>query len=115
MVGFKRKEAPLGKAGKALSNKKAKVESKSREPPPNLEVETDSDPIIESDTTEHSGLDDGASWPSDDDVNDDSGALLPVENENPVVKDSSYAKSPNVPSGQSRTPGGAGSTIDVLH
>ena len=31
------------------------------------EAETDSDPIIESDTTEHSGDDDGVSWPSDDD------------------------------------------------
>lgn len=31
------------------------------------EAETDSDPIVESDTTEHSGDDDGVSWPSDDD------------------------------------------------
>ena len=31
------------------------------------EAETDSDPIIESDTTEYSGVDDGVSWPSDDD------------------------------------------------
>lgn len=30
-----------------------------------LETETDSDPIVESDTTEHSGDDDGVSWPSD--------------------------------------------------
>ena len=30
------------------------------------EAETDSDPIVESDTTEQSGEDDGASWPSDD-------------------------------------------------
>lgn len=29
------------------------------------EAETDSDPIVESDTTEHSGEDDGVSWPSD--------------------------------------------------
>ncbi|KAL8785226.1 MAG: hypothetical protein Q9213_003495 [Squamulea squamosa] len=34
---------------------------------PNLETETDSDPIIESDTTEDSGDDDGVSWPSDHD------------------------------------------------
>ncbi|MCJ1227158.1 pumilio domain member 6 [Toensbergia leucococca] len=33
---------------------------------PILEAETDSDPIIESDTTEHSGDDDGVSWPEDD-------------------------------------------------
>ena len=30
------------------------------------EAETDSDPIVESDTTEHSGGDDGVSWPSDE-------------------------------------------------
>ena len=30
------------------------------------EAETDSDPIVESDTTEQSGEDDGVSWPSDD-------------------------------------------------
>ena len=29
-------------------------------------AETDSDPIVESDTTDHSGDDDGVSWPSDD-------------------------------------------------
>ncbi|KAL8809683.1 MAG: hypothetical protein Q9200_003199 [Gallowayella weberi] len=34
---------------------------------PSLETETDSDPIVESDTTEHSGDDDGVSWPSDND------------------------------------------------
>lgn len=30
------------------------------------EAETDSDPITESDTTEHSGREDGVNWPSDD-------------------------------------------------
>ena len=30
------------------------------------EAESDSDPIVESDTTENSGEDDGVSWPSDD-------------------------------------------------
>ncbi|KAL8863074.1 MAG: hypothetical protein Q9178_000447 [Gyalolechia marmorata] len=36
---------------------------------PNLEAETDSDPIVESDTTEQSGDDNGVSWPSDHDEN----------------------------------------------
>lgn len=31
------------------------------------EAEWDSDPIVESDTTDHSGDDDGVSWPSDED------------------------------------------------
>lgn len=35
------------------------------------EAETDSDPIVESDTTEQSGDDNGVSWPSDDDEYDD--------------------------------------------
>ena len=34
---------------------------------PLRETETDSDPVVESDTTEHSGDDDGVSWPSDED------------------------------------------------
>ncbi|KAL8955372.1 MAG: hypothetical protein Q9183_006679 [Haloplaca sp. 2 TL-2023] len=32
-----------------------------------FETEEDSDPIVESDTPEYSGEDDGVSWPSDDD------------------------------------------------
>ena len=35
------------------------------------EAETDSDPILESDTIEQSAYDDGVSWPSDDDEYDD--------------------------------------------
>ncbi|KAL8761210.1 MAG: hypothetical protein Q9184_002642 [Pyrenodesmia sp. 2 TL-2023] len=37
-------------------------------PPSDLETAEDSDPIVESDTTEHSGDDDGVSWPSDEDA-----------------------------------------------
>ena len=39
---------------------------KGQRPVAEAEAETDSDPIIESDTTERSGDDDGVSWPSDD-------------------------------------------------
>ena len=35
-----------------------------------LDAETDSDPIIESDTTSQSGEDDGVSWPSDNEGRD---------------------------------------------
>ncbi|KAL8733720.1 MAG: hypothetical protein Q9166_001913 [cf. Caloplaca sp. 2 TL-2023] len=55
----------------SLQNGGAKKQRQSPEPvlnarssAPNLETETDSDPIVESDTTEHSGDDDGVSWPS---------------------------------------------------
>ena len=71
MAGIKRKQAPVNKTN--WNTKKPRItpghaEHKTTKPiipPEELEAETDSDPIIESDTTEHSGEDDGASWPSD--------------------------------------------------
>ncbi len=69
MAGLKRKEAPFSKAHVSTVHKRSKKEAaqvkSSNVEPPTLEAETDSDPIVESDTTEHSGDDDGASWPSD--------------------------------------------------
>ena len=73
MAGLKRKEALETKSQPAVIQKKHKKEEKSHklsklvEPP---EAETDSDPIIESDTTSQSGEDDGVSWPSDDEDSD---------------------------------------------
>jgi len=76
MAGIKRKQPVTTSAYANGALKKSKVEPKkvkkaARPPTPpsdisELEAETDSDPIIESDTTEHSGDDDGVSWPSDD-------------------------------------------------
>ena len=68
MAGIKRKQAFETKSQPGNIQKKHKKEesrklSKPLEP---LEAETDSDPIIESDTTSQSGEDDGVSWPSDD-------------------------------------------------
>ena len=51
-----------GRNHKKLKTEKKKVAAPSRA---KLETATDSDPIVESDTTEHSGEDDGESWPSD--------------------------------------------------
>lgn len=69
MAGIKRKGAPVSKANGSDTHKKAKVDQKARKksapPAKDLETATDSDPIVESDTTEHSGDDDGESWPSD--------------------------------------------------
>ncbi|MCJ1388583.1 pumilio domain member 6 [Xylographa bjoerkii] len=70
MAGLKRKEHPQT-GGTARGNaKKVKTESRKKvrpiTPPSDPEAQTDSDPIIESDTTKHSGDDDGVSWPSDD-------------------------------------------------
>lgn len=73
MAGIKRKDAPSAKSLGGKSSKKHKIEapqSKISEAIVKIqETETDSDPIEESDTTEHSGEDDGVSWPSDDGEN----------------------------------------------
>ena len=76
MAGIKRKEAPALASRSKGGHKKSKSETSSKKfaEKPNkarkqnldAEAETDSDPIVESDTTEHSGDDDGVSWPSDD-------------------------------------------------
>ena len=74
MAGIKRKEHPhiIGRTHETV--KKVKTESRKKvrpiTPPSDLEAQTDSDPIVESDTTEHSGDDNGVSWPSDDEEED---------------------------------------------
>lgn len=69
MAGIKRKVAPSGQPSGGKPSKKHKIEvSRPRISEGSIkiqETETDSDPIVESDTTEHSGDDDGVSWPSD--------------------------------------------------
>lgn len=69
MAGIKRKDAPSVQSSGGKPSKKHKIEA-SRSISEGLvkiqETETDSDPIVESDTTEHSGDDDGVDWPSDD-------------------------------------------------
>ena len=80
MAGVKRKEYPQigGRARETAKKVKSEPRKKVRSitPPSELEAQTDSDPIVESDTTEHSGDDDGVSWPSDD-----------QEDVDPVIKD----------------------------
>lgn len=88
MAGIKRKEAPISNAQASSVHKKTKSRNAqvkiSKVEPLVLEVKTDSDPIIESDTTEHSGDDDGISWPSDEEV---------AETQPPVKGESSIEKS----------------------
>ncbi|KAL8981122.1 MAG: hypothetical protein Q9177_005673 [Variospora cf. flavescens] len=88
MPGIKRK-AISGSGGSDQNTKKQKAIPRQGPTPSaavrDLETATDSDPIIESDSTEHSGDDDGVSWPSDDDSksqqsddhNPDEGVPLP--------------------------------------
>lgn len=70
------------------------------------EAESDSDPIVESDTTEHSGEDDGVSWPADDEPSvkvdlpridprpDLSTTALPIRNTSKADRPSRGARDP---------------------
>lgn len=69
MAALKRKQVPSISMSQSSVNKRPKNEVSPTERAPRakqaLETETDSDPIVESDTTENSGDDNGVSWPSD--------------------------------------------------
>ena len=73
MADMKRKRA-IGTKSQPGSiqkkHKKGEESHKSSKPVEPLEAGTDSDPIIESDTTSQSGEDDGVSWPSDNEGGD---------------------------------------------
>ena len=106
MAGLKRKDSPSAIRVAKGNFKKVKTEAKTPHrpalPPPDLEAETDSDPIIESDTTEQSGDDDGVSWPSDDEV-----AIPQTAKSKPIGEDGGGVRLPLV---QSRK--GAGISVE---
>lgn len=71
MVASKRKENPNSELQAGSTPKKPKKEekrAKNSKHVQDLETATDSDPLVESDTTSHSGDDDGVSWPSDEEA-----------------------------------------------
>ena len=71
MAAPKRKENPSSTLHTGSTRKKSKKEENIVNGSKNLhdlETATDSDPIVESDTTSQSGDDDGISWPSNEDV-----------------------------------------------
>ena len=71
MAAPKRKENPSSHFQTSSTRKKPRKEENHANSSKNvhdLETATDSDPIVESDTTSQSGDDDGVSWPSDEDV-----------------------------------------------
>ena len=81
MVPPKRKENPNSKTHAGNVPKKPKKEELR-----DLETATDSDPLVESDTTSQSGDHDGVSWPSDEELeagedleNDDGGVRIAAE------------------------------------
>lgn len=94
MATFKRK-APTLQPQEGKNTKKSKkngldpLKRKER----NLETETDSDPIVESETTEHSGDDDGVSWPSDREEEEEEGGV-----ELPTGASTESANSKSLPS-----------------
>lgn len=92
MAAMKRKESLTlrqsegNPAKKAKKDVKEKKKSKSTEPAQTLETETDSEPIVESDTASQSGEDDGASWPSDEGAEEWGGVEVEEENRGGAAK-----------------------------
>lgn len=115
MAGLKRKEAPISKPSGDNVRKKSKKEA------PQLkkttfalqlrETETDSDPVVESDTTEHSGEDDGVSWPSDE---DERPIELPPKNQKPRKEKVDETSDGGVPLGNEPVTGKDGKNGRVL-
>ena len=74
MAAPKRKENPSSNSHTGSTHKKPRKEenlAKGSKNAHDLETATDSDPIVESDTTSQSGDDDGVSWPSDEEIEAD--------------------------------------------
>ena len=71
MAAPKRKENPISQLHTGSTRKKPRKAENLANGSKNvhdLETATDSDPIVESDTTSQSGDDDGVSWPSDEEI-----------------------------------------------
>lgn len=71
MAATKRKNVPtLGQeAGRLAKKSRKSADSNPKQSRFTEEAETDSDPVVESDTGSDSGEDDGVSWPSDGENN----------------------------------------------
>ena len=73
MAVSKRKENPISNFHVGRTPKKPRKEDElasGSKRARDLETATDSDPIVESDTTSQSGVDDAVSWPSDEEEKD---------------------------------------------
>lgn len=70
MAASKRKENPNSKLYPGSAPKKPKKEENAKDSKrvQDLETATDSEPLVESDTTSQSGDDDGVSWPSEEEL-----------------------------------------------
>ena len=101
MPGIKRKQSLSVEHAVSKGYKKPKpaassIAKKSKAATIDHETATDSDPIVESDTTEHSGEDDGVSWPSEDNGGDVEVAS-PVTSSRTSVKDMAPKVGDNAP------------------
>ena len=85
MAAVKRKNAPASWQKSGSPPKKFKEEESAKLKPKKSrfteEAETDSDPIVESDTGSESGEDDGASWPSDSEEEKEGGVEMGADND----------------------------------
>lgn len=101
MAGLKRKEAPTstpsGDSIRKKPKKGALPAKKSERAGRWQEAETDSDPLVESDTTERSGDDDGVSWPSDE---DQTPIGLPLKSQKPHNEEVDETSDVQVPLGK---------------
>jgi len=90
MASTKRKGAVAFKSENGNAQKKPRIEEKPGKKTITklavLETATDSDPIVESDTTSQSGEDDGVSWPCDDDGEPDEWAGVEEDNKTGGMK-----------------------------
>lgn len=90
MVGIKRKTAIAFKSENGNVQKKTRKDERpvkrSKTEIAALETATDSDPIVESDTTSQSGDDDGVTWPSDEDDEPDESAGVDEDSDGGGVK-----------------------------
>ena len=89
MAGIKRKDADNPSLQGSNIHKKPRKEERLTEKSSKLQVEetaTDSDPIVESDTTSQSGENDGGSWPSGTDEDGGESGGVKVDEKGSKVK-----------------------------
>lgn len=90
MAGIKRKTAIAFKSENDNVQKKSRKDEKpvkrSKTEIAALETATDSDPIVESDTTSQSGEDNGVDWPSEDDEEPDESVGVDEDSDDGGVK-----------------------------
>lgn len=115
MAGSKRKENPITTLHAGNSSKRPKKEERPAKGSKcvlvrDSETATDSDPLVESDTTTQSDDDDGASWPSDEESKEGEvweGVGVAEENEDRGVKTAAVAAGASQPASKAASTNGS--------